>query len=96
MGVRDLQKKFKLEKPRYSSSRKTITIATALGYLLGDLLFDNKFYSILYSIKLIDSLLPCSYRITISHCLVDFGSFHYAILGDAFISVPLGELYQHI
>ena len=96
MGVRDLQKKFKLEKPWYSFSRNTITIATGLGYLLGDLLLDNTFYSILYSIKLIDSLLPCSYRITKFHCLVDFGPFHYAILCDAFISVPLGELYQHI
>ena len=66
-----------------------LAIATGHGYLLGDLLFNNKFYIILYSIKLINMLLPCSYRITISHCLEDFGPFHYARFGYP-LSLPIG------
>ena len=63
--------------------------ATGHGYLLGDLLFNNKFYLILYSIKLINILLPCSYKITISPCLEDLCPFHYAKLGYP-LSLPIG------
>ena len=52
MGVRDLQKKSKFVKPWYFPPKIPLAIATVHGFLLGDLLFDYKFYVILYSIKL--------------------------------------------
>ena len=66
-----------------------LAIAMGHGYLLGDPLFNNTFYSILYSIKLLNILQPCSYRITTSQCLEDFGPFHYARLGYP-LSLPIG------
>ena len=69
MGVGDLQKKSKLVKPLYSSSEIPLVIAMGHGYLLGDLLFNNKFYVILYSIKLTNiytSLFIQNYNIPLS------------------------------
>ena len=55
------------------------------GYLLGGLPFNNKFYLILYSIKLINILLVH----TELHCLEDLCPFHYAGLGYP-LSLPIG------
>ena len=53
-----------------------LAIAAGHGYLLGDLLFDNKFYLILYSIKLTNiytSLFIQNYNISLSGIC----PFHY-------------------
>ena len=71
-----------------SSSRNTISYSYGKR-VFWDLLFNNEFYLILYSIKHINILLLCSYRITRYHCLEDFGPFHYARLGYP-LSLPIG------
>ena len=84
MGVRDLQIKSKLGKTRSSSSRNTISYS--YGYILGD---HDDFYLIIHLIKLINILLPYSYRITISHCLADYARLGYPS------SLPIGEATCH-
>ena len=74
---------------RISLCTKSPDFSMGHGYVLGDLLFNNTLYLILYSIKFITILLPCSYKITISDCLEDFGPFHYARL-DYPLSLPIG------
>ena len=63
MGVGHLQEKFlNWRSVNHGTLPPEIplSIATGHGYLLGDLLFNDKFYLILYLIKLINILLPCS------------------------------------
>ena len=87
MGVRDFQKKPKLEKSWCSSLRNTISYIVKCIYRTIE--SNNEFYLIISSIKLINILLPCSYRITISHCLADYARLGYPI------SLPIGGATWH-